>query len=93
MYAYVNSDKVHHYGNDDDYADKYAVWIAHLYSTLLKAHHTRRDPNGIFIPGVYSIAINVAMAAISRQHRMAAWTGSPSLTAWAPCIPTAAPMT
>ena len=61
VYAYVNSDKVHHYGNDDDYADKYAVWIAHLYSTLLKAHHTRRDPNGIFIPGVYSIAINVAM--------------------------------
>ena len=61
VYAYVNSDKVHHYGNDDDYADKYAVWIAHLYSELMKKHATRRDPQGFFIPGLYSIAINVAL--------------------------------
>ncbi len=61
VYAYVNSDKVHHYGNDDDYADKYAVWIAHLYSSLLKEHSIRRDPKGFFIPGLYSIAINVAL--------------------------------
>lgn len=61
VYAYVNSDKVHHYGNDDDYADKWATWICHLYSDLLKEHHTRRDPKGFFIPGLYSIAINVAL--------------------------------
>lgn len=61
VYAYVNSDKVHHYGNDDDYADKYAVWIAHLYTKLLKEHSLRRDPKGFFIPGLYSIAINVAL--------------------------------
>lgn len=61
VYAYVNSEKVHHYGNDDDYADKYAVWIAHLYTKLMKEHHTRRDPKGFFIPGLYSIAINVAL--------------------------------
>ncbi len=61
VYAYVNSDKVHHYGNDDDYADKYAVWLCHLYTKLLKEHHLRRDPKGYFIPGLYSIAINVAL--------------------------------
>ena len=61
VYAYVNSDKVHHYGNDDDYADKYAVWISHLYSELMKKHPMRRDPKGFFIPGLYSIAINVAL--------------------------------
>lgn len=62
VYAYVNSDKVHHYGNDDDYADKYAVWIAHMYSTMLKKKKVYRDPeNGFYIPGLYSIAINVAL--------------------------------
>lgn len=63
VYAYVNSDKVHHYGNDDDYADKYAVWIAHFYSTQLKQNRIRRDPEGFFIPGIYSIAINTPMGA------------------------------
>jgi formate C-acetyltransferase len=59
VYAYVNSDRVHHYGNDDDYADKYAVYISHLFSTLMKQHTTARG--GFFIPGVYSISINVAL--------------------------------
>ena len=61
VYAYVNSEKVHHYGNDDDYADKYAVWFSHLYVSLFKEHHMRRDPKGFFTPGMYSIAINVAL--------------------------------
>jgi formate C-acetyltransferase len=59
VYAYVNSPRVHHYGNDDDYADKYAVWTSHLFSTLMKQHKTARG--GFFIPGVYSISINVAL--------------------------------
>jgi formate C-acetyltransferase len=59
VYAYVNSDRVHHYGNDDDYADDYAVYISHLFSTLMKQHPTARG--GFFIPGVYSISINVAL--------------------------------
>jgi len=59
VYAYVNSDRVHHYGNDDDYADKYAVWVSHLFSQLMKQHETARG--GFFIPGVYSISINVAL--------------------------------
>jgi formate C-acetyltransferase len=59
VYAYVNSDRVHHFGNDDDYADKYAVHISHLFCTLMKQHTTARG--GFFIPGVYSISINVAL--------------------------------
>ena len=59
VYAYVNSDRVHHYGNDDDYADKYAVYISHLFATEMKKHSTARG--GFFIPGVYSVAINVAL--------------------------------
>ena len=58
LYAYVNSDRVHHYGNDDDYADaltKYAMdtWCKHI----------ERRPNprgGFFQPGAYSVTVNVA---------------------------------
>ncbi|MDR2502567.1 MAG: formate C-acetyltransferase/glycerol dehydratase family glycyl radical enzyme, partial [Oscillospiraceae bacterium] len=58
LYAYVNSDRVHHYGNDDDYADyltKFAMdtWCRHI----------ERKPNargGFFQPGAYSVTVNVA---------------------------------
>jgi pyruvate formate-lyase/glycerol dehydratase family glycyl radical enzyme len=58
LYAYVNSDRVHHYGNDDDYADtltKFAMdtWCKHI----------ERRPNahgGFFQPGAYSVTVNVA---------------------------------
>jgi formate C-acetyltransferase len=59
VYAYVNSDRVHHYGNYEDYADKYAVFISHLFCSEMKKHKTARG--GFFIPGVYSISINVAL--------------------------------
>ncbi|MDR3210092.1 MAG: formate C-acetyltransferase/glycerol dehydratase family glycyl radical enzyme [Oscillospiraceae bacterium] len=58
LYAYVNSDRVHHYGNDDDYADaltKFAMdtWCKHI----------ERQPNargGFYQPGAYSVTVNVA---------------------------------
>jgi pyruvate formate-lyase/glycerol dehydratase family glycyl radical enzyme len=58
LYAYVNSDKVHHYGNDDDYADelaKYAMdtWCKHI-------EHRPNAHGGFFQPGAYSVTVNVA---------------------------------
>jgi formate C-acetyltransferase len=53
----VNSDKVHHYGNDDDYADEIAQWIFNLYCDTVKGHPNARG--GIFSPGVFSVAANV----------------------------------
>ena len=58
LYAYVNSDRVHHYGNDDDYADeltKFAMdtWCKHI-EKRPAAH------GGFFQPGAYSVTVNVA---------------------------------
>jgi len=58
LYALVNSNKVHHYGNDDDYADELARFGA---DTFCK--HVENRPNcrgGSYVPGVYSVSANVA---------------------------------
>ena len=57
LYALVNSEKVHHYGNDDDYADELAKYGVDTY-----CKHVENKPNahgGVFVPGVYSVSINV----------------------------------
>ncbi|MBQ5323071.1 MAG: formate C-acetyltransferase/glycerol dehydratase family glycyl radical enzyme [Oscillospiraceae bacterium] len=57
LYRLVNSDKVHHYGNDDDYADELAKFVFDTY-----CKYVERRPNvrgGKFAPGVYSVAGNV----------------------------------
>ena len=59
LQAYINSDKVHHYGNDDDYADEIAKFVIGTY-----CKHVEHRPNargGEFRPGVYSVSINVAL--------------------------------
>lgn len=59
LYAYVNSDKVHHYGNDDDYADMLAKFGLETY-----CKHTNGKPTahgGHFQAGAYSVAVNVAL--------------------------------
>ncbi|NLT15537.1 MAG: formate C-acetyltransferase/glycerol dehydratase family glycyl radical enzyme [Clostridiales bacterium] len=58
LYAWVNSDRVHHYGNDDDYADeltKFAMdtWCKHI-------EHRPNAHGGFFQPGAYSVTVNVA---------------------------------
>jgi len=58
LYAYVNSDRVHHYGNDDDYADSLAkfamdTWCKHI-------EHRPTAHGGFFQPGAYSVTVNVA---------------------------------
>ncbi len=58
LYALVNSDKVHHYGNDDDYADELTKFAMDTY-----CKHIEHRPNahgGFFQPGCYSVTVNVA---------------------------------
>ena len=55
----VNSSKVHHYGNDDDYADELFKFMFETYCKHIAGRKTPRG--GIFSPGVYSVNANVAM--------------------------------
>jgi pyruvate formate-lyase/glycerol dehydratase family glycyl radical enzyme len=62
LYALVNSDKVHHYGNDDDYADSLAKFASDTY-----CKHVENRPNargGKYLPGVYSVSANVAIGLV-----------------------------
>lgn len=59
LYALVNSTKVHHYGNDDDYADELFVHMFECYCRHIKGRPIPRG--GAFSPGVYSVNANVAM--------------------------------
>jgi formate C-acetyltransferase len=61
LYALVNSDKVHHYGNDDDYADELAKFASDTFCRHVENRPTAHG--GIFIPGVYSVTANVALGA------------------------------
>jgi formate C-acetyltransferase len=59
LYALVNSNKVHHYGNDDDYADELAQFA---FNTYCKYVENRPDARGgKFTPGVYSVSANVGL--------------------------------
>ncbi|MGL5067357.1 MAG: (2S)-3-sulfopropanediol dehydratase [Sarcina sp.] len=59
LYALVNSSKVHHYGNDDDYADELFKYMFECYCRNIKGRKTKRG--GEFSPGVYSVNANVGM--------------------------------
>lgn len=61
LYALVNSDYVHHYGNDDDYADDLARFAFDSYCDHMNGHPTAHG--GHFQAGVYSVTINVAFGA------------------------------
>lgn len=75
LYRLVNSDKVHHYGNDDDYADELAKFVFDTY-----CKYVERRPNvrgGEFAPGVYSVAGNV-------PHGMVQWASADGRQAYEP---------
>ncbi len=55
--ALVNSEKVHHYGNDDDYADELARFAFDTYCKHIEGRPTAHG--GVFQPGVYSVSANV----------------------------------
>ncbi len=59
LYALVNSSKVHHYGNDDDYADDLFKYMFECYCKNIKGVPNARG--GKFSPGVYSVNANVGM--------------------------------
>lgn len=59
LYAYINSDKVHHYGNDDYYADMLAKFGAETYCKHINGKPTAHG--GHFQAGIYSVAVNVAL--------------------------------
>lgn len=59
LYALVNSSKVHHYGNDDDYADELFKYMFECYCRHIRGRKNSRG--GEFSPGVYSVNANVAM--------------------------------
>ena len=57
LYALVNSDRMHHYGNDDDYADDIAKYVIATYCKHIE--HRPTAHGGEFAPGVYSVTNNV----------------------------------
>ncbi|MGN0983781.1 MAG: glycyl radical protein [Gemmiger sp.] len=59
LYALVNSAHVHHYGNDDDYADELFRFMFETYCKNIRGRKCLRG--GEFSPGVYSVNANVAM--------------------------------
>lgn len=59
LYALVNGPKVHHYGNDDDYADELFRFMFECYCRNVAGRKTLRG--GQFNPGVYSVSANVGM--------------------------------
>ncbi len=59
LYTLVNSDKVPHYGNDDDYADELARFATDTYCMHIEGRRNARG--GIYLPGVYSVSANVAI--------------------------------
>ncbi|WP_269477005.1 (2S)-3-sulfopropanediol dehydratase [Hominibacterium faecale] len=59
LYALVNSSKVHHYGNDDDYADNFFKEVFNCYCRNIEG---RKNPRGgTFCPGVYTVNANVGL--------------------------------
>lgn len=59
LYNLVNSSKVHHFGNDDDYADDLFKFMFECYCRHLTGRPTIRG--GEYTPGVYSVSANVGM--------------------------------
>jgi len=57
LYALVNSDQMHHYGNDDDYADDIAKFVMATYCKHIE--HRPTAHGGEFMPGVFSVTNNV----------------------------------
>ena len=57
LYALVNGDRMHHYGNDDEYADEMARFVTATYCKYIE--HRPTAHGGEFMPGIYSVTNNV----------------------------------
>ena len=58
LYHLVNSDKVHQYGNDDDYADELARYCTDVYCSAVE-DRSGNPRGGVYQPGVYTVSANV----------------------------------
>ncbi len=63
MYALVNSSKMPHYGNDDDYADEFAKFVFDTYCEEIEKYENARG--GTYKPGVYGVSSNVIFGMLS----------------------------
>ena len=59
LYALVNSSKIPHYGNDNDYVDDLFKFMFECYCRNIEGRKTPRG--GQFNPGVYTVNANVGM--------------------------------
>ncbi len=57
LFALVNSAKMPHFGNDDDYADEFAKFAFDTYCEAIENHKNPRG--GTYKPGVYGVSSNV----------------------------------
>ena len=62
LYHLVNGDKVHHYGNDDDYADELARYATDVYCAAVEGRPNPRG--GVYQPGVYTVSANVPFGTV-----------------------------
>lgn len=62
LYALVNGDRMHHYGNDDDYADDIAKFVMAEYCKYIE--HRPTPHGGEYMPGVFSVTNNVMHGSI-----------------------------
>lgn len=62
IYQLVNSDYIHHFGNDDDIADQYGVFASECYFD--EVEHRPNARGGEFTPGLYSVSANVGIGLI-----------------------------
>lgn len=60
LYQLVNSPKIHHFGNDDDYADDLFKFTFESICANMKTG-TNHPRGGKYSPGVYSVNANVSM--------------------------------
>ncbi len=58
LHALVNGRKVHHYGNDDAYADTLARYVADVWCREVAGRPNARA--GVFQPGIFSVSSNVS---------------------------------
>ncbi|MBN8463912.1 MAG: hypothetical protein J0M01_14050 [Dechloromonas sp.] len=62
LYHLVNSDMVHHYGNDDDFADELAIYATDVYCDAVEGISNPRG--GVFQPGVYTVSANMPLGMV-----------------------------
>jgi formate C-acetyltransferase len=75
LYAMVNSQHMHQYGNDDDYADELAHFVVASYCSHVE--HRPTAHGGQFVPGVYTVTANVQHGSCTPASPDGRYAGEP----------------